>query len=194
MRSPFMLLMCFLLAACSDSNLDDLKQYVENSGKELRGKAEPLPEVKPYEPFTYRAFDQPDPFKPRKMEAAKNTGGLQPDTHRRKEALEAFPLENLRMVGFLQKENMNYALVSTPARELFQVKVGNYMGQNYGMVTDVIIRDVSDAEIKLTELVQDDAGNWTENKAGLKLVGDEAEAKPSSPASPPAASTPSAQK
>lgn len=194
MRSLLTLLMCFLLAACDNSNLDDLKQYVENSGKELRGKAEPLPEVKPYEPFTYRAFDQSDPFKPRKMETAKNTGGLQPDTHRRKEALEAFPLENLRMVGFLQKENMNYALVSTPARELFQVKVGNHMGQNYGMVTDVIIRDVSDAEIKLTELVQDDAGNWTENIAGLKLVGDEAEAKPSSPASPPAPSDPSAQK
>lgn len=190
MRRFLPLLTCFMLTACGDGNLDDLKQYVENSGKDLRGKAEPLPEVKPYEPFTYRAFDLSDPFKPRKMETSKSGGGLQPDTHRRKEALEAFPLENLRMVGFLQKDNLNYALVSTPARELFQVKIGNYMGQNYGMVTDIIIRDVSDAEIKLTELIQDDAGNWTENKAGLKMVGDEAEAKPSSSAPAPAAPPP----
>jgi type IV pilus assembly protein PilP len=186
MRRRLTLLLSFSLAACAGGNLDDLKQYVENSGQGLRGKAEALPEVRPYEPFVYSAFDLPDPFRPRKMESAKSSGGgLQPDTLRRKEALEAYPLENLRMVGFLQKENLNYALVSTPSRELFQVKIGNYLGQNYGMVTDVIIRDVADAEIKLTELVQDDAGNWTERKTGMTLVGDEAEAKPSPP-SPPA--------
>lgn len=180
MRTWLTLLLCLALAACAGGSLDDLKQYVENSGQGLRGKAEALPEVKPYEPFAYNAFDLPDPFKSRKMEPAKgSSGGLQPDTLRRKEPLEAYPLENLRMVGFLQKEKLDYALVSTPEKELFQVKVGNYLGQNYGMVTDVIIRNVGDAEIKLTELVQDDAGVWTERKTGMQLVGDEADMKSS---------------
>lgn len=180
MRTWLTLPLCLALAACASGDMDDLKQYVENSGQGLRGKAETLPEVKPYEPFAYSAFDLSDPFRPRKMEPAKGAaGGLQPDTLRRKEALEAYPLENLRMVGFLQKEQLNYALVSTPEKELFPVKVGNYLGQNYGMVTDVIVRDVGDAEITLTELVQDDAGNWTERKTGMTMVGDEADAKSS---------------
>lgn len=180
MRTWLTLPLCLALAACASGDMDDLKQYVENSGQGLRGKAETLPEVKPYEPFAYNAFDLADPFRPRKMEPAKGAaGGLQPDMHRRKEALEAYPLENLRMVGFLQKEKLDYALISTPEKELFTVKVGNYLGQNYGMVTDVIIHDVGDAEIKLTELVQDDTGNWTERKTGMTLVGDEADAKSS---------------
>ena len=196
MRAWLTFPVCFVLAACGGGEMDDLKQYVDNSGQGLRGKAEILPEVKPYESFAYRAFDQPDPFKPRKMEPAKNSGGgLQPDAVRRKEALEAYPLENLKMVGFLQKgekEKLNYALVISPERELFQVKIGNYLGQNHGKVTDVVIRDVSDAEIMLTELTQDDIGNWTERKTSIKLVADDAEVKP--PPSPKAPPPPASQR
>ena len=182
MRTWLTLLSCLALAACAGGNLDDLKQYVENSGQGLRGKAEKLPEVNPYEPFAYNAFDLPDPFKPRKLEPAKaNEGGIQPDLTRRKEPLEAFPLENLKMVGFLQKEKLNYALVSTPERDLYQVKVGNYLGQNFGIVTDIVISGISDAQIKLLEIVQDGAGNWIEKQTSIALVADETEQKPAQP-------------
>lgn len=177
MRSWLMALLCLSLAACGSSGIEDIQQFVENSGQGLRGKAESLPEVKPYEPFTYNAFDLPDPFRPRKLDTPKPThsGGIQPDVERRKEPLEGYPLESLRMVGFLQKEKLNYALIVTPERDLHQVKVGNYLGQNYGIVTDVVIRDVGDAEIKVTELYQEDSGNWVEKPTSIRLVGDDAD-------------------
>lgn len=180
MRARLIALVCLLLTACGGGNMDDIRQFVENSGQGLRGKVETLPEVKPYEPFTYNAFDLADPFKPRKIDPGKGKeGGLQPDITRRREPLEMYPLENLKMVGFLQKEKMNFALISTPEKDLHQVKVGNYLGQSFGIVTDIVIRNISDAEIKLTELVQDSSGNWTERQTSMVLIGDEAEQKPS---------------
>ena len=85
-------------------------------------------------------FDQPDPFGPAKIElAAKSassstTSGLKPDLNRPKEPLEAFPLESLKMVGVLQQKNTNFALIKADTG-LYRVKVGNYMGQNFGIVT-----------------------------------------------------------
>lgn len=177
MRNLLLALLGVILASCSNSGMEDIQQFVENSGQGLRGKAEALPEVKPYEPFTYNAFDLADPFRPRKMDTPKpaQSSGLQPDTNRRREPLEGFPLESLKMVGFLQKEKLNYALVVTPERDLHQVKVGNYLGQNYGIVTEVVIRDVGDAEIKLTELYQEDSGNWIEKPTSIRLIGDDAD-------------------
>jgi type IV pilus assembly protein PilP len=186
MRASLTLLLCLVLAGCG-GNLDDIQQFVKDSGQGLRGKVEPLPEVKPYEPFAYNAFDLADPFRPRKLDPGKGVeGGLQPDTTRRKEPLEMFPLENLKMVGFLQKEGLLYALVITPERDLHQVKVGNYLGQNYGIITDIIIHGINEAEIRLTELAQDSAGVWTERQSTLALAGDEAEQKPSAPPQPEA--------
>lgn len=178
MRPLLIALFCLALSACG-GNLDDIQQFVKDSGQGLRGKVEPLPEVEPYEPFAYNAFELADPFRPRKLDPGKGQeGGLQPDTTRRKEALEMFPLENLKMVGFLQKEGLHYALVVTPERDLHQVKVGNYLGQNYGIITDIVIRSISEAEIQLTELAQDSSGVWTERQTTLVLVGDEAEQNP----------------
>jgi type IV pilus assembly protein PilP len=180
MRAWIMALWCLALTACGGGDMDDLKKFVESSGQALRGKVEALPEVKPYEPFAYNAFDLSDPFKPRKLDLGKGKeGGLQPDLTRRKEPLEEYPLESLKMVGFLQKDKLNYALISTPEKDLQQVKIGNYMGQNFGIITDVVIRSISDAEIKLTELIQDSSGNWTESQTSLVLVGGDAEQKPS---------------
>lgn len=184
MRAYLTVLLCLVLAACGGGDLDDIRQFVESSGQGMRGKVETLPEVKPYEPFAYNAFDLADPFRPRKLDPGKgNEGGLQPDLARRKEPLEMFPLENLRMVGFLQKEKMNFALIATPERDLHQVKVGNYLGQNYGIITDIVIRSISDAEIRLTEIVQDSSGNWTERQSSVALVGEDAEKSPA-PAAP----------
>jgi type IV pilus assembly protein PilP len=154
-----------VLGGCS-SEIDDLKKFVKESDKDLPRRIEPLPAVKPFEPFAYEGFDLPDPFKPRKLNAPKegSGGGVAPDLNRRKEPLEAFPLEQLKMVGTLSQGNDTYALVRAD-KTLYRVKKGNYMGQNFGLITDV-----NDAEIKLKEIVQDSAGDWAERQSVLPLL------------------------
>ena len=105
MRASLLALICVpWLAACGSGEFEDLKAFVNQSGAGLRGKVEPLPQVAPYEPFAYNGFDLPNPFAPRKKEAARTNGsGPQPDMDRKREALEAFPLESLKMVGTLER-------------------------------------------------------------------------------------------
>ena len=154
------------LAAGCTSELDDLKKFVRDSDKNLPRRVEPLPAVKPFEPFAYEGFDLPDPFRPRKLTAPKEgaAGGVAPDLNRRKEPLEAFPLEQLKMVGTLQQGSETYALVRAD-KTLYRVKKGNYMGQNFGLITDV-----TDSEIKLKEIVQDSGGDWAERQSVLPLL------------------------
>jgi len=154
-----------VLGGCS-SEMDDLKRFVRESDKGLPRRVDPLPAVKPFEPFSYEGFDLPDPFKPRKLTAPREGagGGVAPDLNRRKEPLESFPLEQLKMVGTLTQGNDTYALVRAD-KTLYRVKKGNYMGQNFGLITDV-----TDSEIKLKEIVQDSAGDWTERQSVLPLL------------------------
>ena len=152
-----------LLVSCS-SEIDELRQFVKDSEKSLPRKIDPLPAVKPFEPFTYEGFDLPDPFKPRKITSKEGAGGIAPDLNRRKEPLEAFPLEQLKMVGTLQQGKDIFAIVRAE-KTLYRVKKGNYMGQNFGLITDI-----TDAEIKLKEIVQDSAGGWAERQSVLPLL------------------------
>ena len=89
---------------------------------------------------------------------------MAPDLNRRKEPLEAFPLEQLKMVGTLSQDKETYALVRAD-KTLYRVKKGNYMGQNFGLITDV-----NESEIKLKEIVQDSAGDWAERQSVLPLL------------------------
>jgi len=158
------------LAACGGDEHQDLKAELKDITKDLRGRIDPLPVVKPYEPVPYQAFDMPDPFGPAKIElaigaAAKSKGGANaPDTRRPKEPLEAYPLESLKMVGTLSQKNVNYALVRADA-SLYRVKAGNYLGQNFGIITEI-----TDTQINLKELVQDASGDWTERKIALQIL------------------------
>jgi type IV pilus assembly protein PilP len=161
------IVLCCGLAACGGEQYSDLRQFVKDSEKLPHGRIPPLPDVKPYEPFTYDAYNLIDPFKPRKIEPPKSAagGGIQPDLARRKEPLEAYPLENLRMVGTLQQNKQTYALVKSPDNNLFRVKSGNYLGQNFGLITTI-----SESTIKLKEIVQDSGGDWTERVSTLTLA------------------------
>jgi type IV pilus assembly protein PilP len=154
-----------VVAGCS-SEMDELKTFVRESEKGLPRRIEPLPAVKPFEPFTYEGFDLPDPFQPRKLAPPKEGagGGIAPDLNRRKEPLEAFPLEQLKMVGTLSQGGEVYALVRAD-KTLYRVKKGNYMGQNFGLITQV-----TETEIKLKEIVQDSAGDWAERQSVLPLL------------------------
>jgi type IV pilus assembly protein PilP len=156
---------CLVLAACGGESHQDLRAWMQEQGKGAKGKLDPLPQVKAYEPFAYNAYDLPDPFKPRKIEPIKSSGNLAPDLNRRKEPLEAFPLESLQMVGTLQRGRTTFALVRTTDKDIYQVRIGNYLGQNFGVIVGI-----SDNEIKLKELVQDGSGDWTERSSTIQLA------------------------
>jgi type IV pilus assembly protein PilP len=160
-----------LTSACGGEQHGDLRQFVKDSDKLPHGNIPPLPEVKPYEPYTYNAFDLTDPFKPRKIEPPKGGGGAAPDLNRRREPLEAYPLENLRMVGTLEQKKEIYALIRAPDNALYRVKAGNYLGQNFGRIVGI-----SESAVKIKEIVQDSAGNWEEKDQTL-LLSEEQEAK-----------------
>jgi len=157
-----------LLVACAGEEFGDLKAELKEKTKDLRGKVDPLPVVNPYEPVPYTAFEQVDPFSLAKIElmtksASAGGGGPKPDLTRPKEPLEAYPLETLKMVGVLQQKRANFALVKADAG-LYRVKVGNYMGQNFGLITSI-----TESQIELRELIQDAGGDWTERQSTLLL-------------------------
>jgi type IV pilus assembly protein PilP len=175
-RVLIMISLAGLLAGCGGEQYQDLRQFVKESGANMRGRVDPLPEVKPYEPFTYDAFELSDPFKPRSNQSADKgqggTAGPAPDQSRRKEALEGYPLESLKMVGTLQdKTKKMFALIKTPDNNIYQVKGGNYLGQNFG-----VISMITETSITLKEVIQDTAGVWTERTSSLQLL-DEEESK-----------------
>lgn len=164
------LMSTLLLASCAGNEFSDLKEFVDQSGEGLHGRVEPLPQVIAYEPMTYDAFDLPEPFQPRKIEPDKaglGTGPA-PDLNRRKEALEAYPLESLKMVGTLEKTRQRWALIKTPDNNLYRVKGGNYMGQNFGVVAMI-----SESSVTLKELIQDTNGSWSERTSTLQLLDEE---------------------
>lgn len=159
-----LVLTAILLAGCGGEPNQELKQWMDEQAKTMKGKVETLPVVKPYVPFAYNAFDLPDPFKPRKIEPARGSSKFAPDLTRRKEPLEAYPIESLRMVGTLEREKTMFALVRASDKTVYQVRPGNYMGQNFGVITSI-----SENDIKLRELVQDSSGDWAERQTRLLL-------------------------
>jgi type IV pilus assembly protein PilP len=154
-----------MLSGCSGQKEDDLDRWMKERKAQIKGKIEPLPEVKKYEPFSYNIDGAlTDPFKGR-VAAGKSgggAGGLQPDLKRPKEPLEAFPLESLKFVGFLQQGKTSLALISAPDKTVYRVRVGNYIGQNYGLVTG-LNRD----EVTVKEKVQDGTGAYTERRVTI---------------------------
>lgn len=152
------------LTGCGGDDMDDLQKFVSETGRDMQGKIEPLPQVRPYEPFAYEAFDLPDPFKPRKLAIGGSGGGLQPDLLRPKEPLEAFSLETLKMVGALEKKGVINAVIQTPDKAIYHVRKGNYVGQNFGMITQI-----TGNSVVLREIIQDSAGEWSERTSTLTL-------------------------
>jgi len=152
-----------MLSGCGGGDMEDLRAFVAETGKDMQGKVEPLPEIKPYEAFSYAAFDLPDPFKPRKLSTG-GGGGLQPDLARPKEPLEAYSLETLKMVGVLSRKGVIHAVIRTPDNAIYHIRKGNYIGQNFGLVTQI-----GDSEVALREIVQDSAGDWSERTSTLIL-------------------------
>jgi len=161
------------LAGCGGEQFSDIKTWMQENTQNLRGKVEPLPEFVPYQPLAYNAFDLLDPFNKAKMDVSKRNGGgsgVAPNRSRPKETLEAYDLEKLKMVGTLQQGKDINALIRSPDGNLYRVKVGSYLGQNFGMVTTI-----TESGVVLKEIIEDSGGDWVERTSTLSL--DETEQK-----------------
>lgn len=158
------------LASCGAGDPNrDLRDFVAQVQARPASGIEPLPEIKQVETFIYVAGGRRDPFsRPEGEYIASEEAGegdIHPDPNRRKEELESFPLDSLRMVGTLDKDDTLWGLVQNKDGMLFRIKPGNYMGRNHGQVTQI-----SDTEISLTEIVSNGRGGYREQQASLALT------------------------
>jgi type IV pilus assembly protein PilP len=157
-----------LLAACGADN-EELQQWMEQQRREVKPNVQPLAPPKKFDPEPYAGGDKVDPFSSQKLTVALKQEARQPNSllaaelNRRKEPLEAYPLDSMAMVGSVVKNGRQYALLKVD-NLLYQVKVGDHLGQNYGRITDI-----GETEVTLREIVQDAAGEWIERNTTLQL-------------------------
>ena len=164
-------LICSLSGCSLGGDEQELRQWMDEAGKGIKGGVPPLPQVVPYEPVSYDVATLIDPFRSTKIVPEKKAGtggGLPPpDNDRPKEPLEAFPLESLKFVGVMIRKAAANAIIQADGA-LYQVKVGNYLGQSFGKVTRI-----SESAVTLKELIQDPSGDWTERESTLQLQTEE---------------------
>lgn len=160
------------LSGCWGDDQQDLKQWIQEQRNATKPSVPPIPEPKKFTPEAYKNDVSIDPFSNQKLaqalrreasQATANAALVAPELNRRKEVLEGFPLDSVAMVGTLLPKGVPVALVRVD-RLLYQVRVGNYLGQNYGKIIKV-----TETEILLREIVQDAAGEWIERQASLQL-------------------------
>jgi len=162
-------LLATLLAGCGDSDVREVRDWMEQVKHDTRPAVKPLPEPKDFLPYAYGARQAVDPFNPNKLlgelarAAATSNNPNQPDLQRPREQLETYPLDTMQMVGTMEKGGMRYALLQVD-RSLYQVRTGQRIGQNFGVVTHV-----GDDAVDIREVVQDAAGEWTGRMSKLEL-------------------------
>ena len=160
-------LMLFAISGCS-GDMDDLDEYINTVKARPGGRIDPLPEITPYEVFTYQADIEGlrSPFVPDSPQAATGLAGngTRPDRERSREFLEQFPLDTLRMVGTLSGQTGAFGLVQDSEGLVHRVTVGNHLGQNYGRITVI-----SDSDIELVEIIPDGLGGFLERPGGVGL-------------------------
>ena len=168
---PAAVVCALALSACGSSD-QELQSWMTQQRNQSRPKIEPLAEPTKFTPQAYTQEALVEPFSNQKLaqalkrdsnQAAASTGLITPELARRKEPLEASPLDAVALVGSLIKAGQPVALVRVD-NLLYQVRAGNYLGQNYGRITKV-----SETGITLREIVQDAAGEWIERTATLQL-------------------------
>ena len=161
-----------LLSGCTGPGQEELQQWMTEQRNATRPRVDPIPEPKKFSPKAYTQDNAPEPFSNQKLaqalkrdsaQSTSNAALVAPELNRRKEPLEAYPLDVMSMVGSLAQQGQPLALLRVDTL-LYQVKVGNYLGQNYGRITKI-----SETEVALREIVQDAAGEWIERTATLQL-------------------------
>jgi len=169
---PIGLLCAFILAGCVPSGEDELRLWMADQRANTKPSVTPLSEPKKFIPESYSQDAAIEPFNQIKLtqalrrdsaQVASNAALIAPEMSRRKEPLEAFPLDGMAMVGSLNKSGVPIALLKVD-NLIYQVKMGNYLGQNYGKIVRI-----TETSIQLREIAQDATGDWIERSASLDL-------------------------
>jgi type IV pilus assembly protein PilP len=156
------------LAGCG-ANIDELQSWMDQQRREVKPTVQPIAPPKKFDPQPYAAVDAVDPFSTQKLSVALKQDVKQPNSllaaemNRRKEPLEAYPLDSMSMVGSVVRSGRPYALLRVD-NLLYQVKAGDYLGQNFGKITKI-----TETDITLREIVQDASGEWIERPGTLQL-------------------------
>ena len=157
-----------LLGACAKQNTGDLHRFINEVMAREPQPLEPLPELKQVETFVYEPGERRSPFRlgsvGEQEQVALPTDGIAPDRNRRKQELEQYPLDSIRMVGTLEQDEGVWALVTIQDGTLFRTTTGNYMGQNDGQIVRI-----AEDRIELNEIVPDGSGGWQERQASIAL-------------------------
>lgn len=160
------------LAGCTASGQDELQAWMQSERNSIKPSVQPIPEPSKFVPQAYVGERQMQPFSSEKLASVlrgsqaapvANAALIEPELARRKQPLEAYPLDVMAMVGSLNRDGQLVALVKVD-NLLYQVRPGSYLGQNYGRVTRI-----SETEVVMREIVQDSAGEWIERAAALQL-------------------------
>lgn len=159
------------LGACADADREELRRWMVEQRAQVKPTVPPITEPKKFTPQVYTEGAAFEPFNLLKLTQALRRESNQPSTSeliapelaRRKEALEAFPLDAMAMVGSMNRNGQPVALIRVD-KLLYKVRVGEYLGLNYGRITRI-----NETEVTLREIVQDAAGEWIERVATLQL-------------------------
>jgi type IV pilus assembly protein PilP len=157
------------LSGCDD-NVTELQAWMDETRANAPRRTVRIPEPKRFVPFRYEPRADIDPFSNAKLQVAlarfsdRNKGGIAPDLNRRREPLESFPLDTIRLVGHLHRGSTGPVALLEANKIIFQAKVGSYLGQHFGRIVRI-----SETEIRLKEIVQDAAGDWVERDTSLAL-------------------------
>jgi len=171
MRIQKLIPVILLLAGCSGSdNLNDLRQFTDEAFKGNKPEIEPLPPLQPSAVFIYTASGQVDPFdannlQQKQAEEVAEQGEAGPDLSRRKEPLESYPIDRLKLVGMLAKDGINWAIIHAPDQSVHRITEGNYMGENHG---EIVRTDES--SITAVELIKNPTGKWEKKEVKINLV------------------------
>ena len=158
----------FTLVGCGGEQVE-LTQWMEQQKREVKPNVQPISPPKKFDPQPYLGLSGVEPFSTQKLAVALKQEARQPNSmlaaelNRRKEPLEAYPLDNMAMVGSFSRSGRPYALLRVD-NLLYQVKLGDHLGQNYGRITKI-----TETGIELREIVQDASGDWIERMAKLEL-------------------------
>lgn len=168
-REAALVVVCGALLAGCAGDQDELQQWMEQEKREAKPNVEPLSPPKKFIPQPYVALGAVEPFSTQKLTVALKQEARQPNSllaaeiNRRKEPLEAYPVDSMAMVGSVVRNGRQYALLKVD-NLLYQVKTGDYLGQNYGKITKI-----SETDVSYREIVQDAAGEWIERSSALQL-------------------------
>ncbi len=163
-KAVIVLVMGLTVSACGSDGLNDLRDFVKNAHADRKPNIKPIPEIKPQESFAYAAGNLADPFTQVNLKPLARDSKSK-DQGRRREPLEGYPLDALKMVGTLSRGNQTWAVIQAPDGTVHRVQVGSFIGQYSGKIIKI-----SEAKVDVIEQIQGTLGDWMEREANLAIA------------------------